>query len=246
VHDATAHQGEVFYIKFLNRKKIMQNASLLFTLSNYVKADLLGQGFGAGVQRIIKLWHPPLHFGKMAPPLAHNGRPRLLCFGRLLPYKGLDLLADALTLLGPDLPFDVRICGTGPKSRVLTRLQALPQVEVENRWIPESDLHGLIEWADGIVLPYRQASQSGVAAAAIAQGRYLLATNIGGLSEQLFGEPRVILCEPVGSAIAEGLKKLFQTKITVQPAGLKTDWNSLAKAILEPVRDLQQRNGVGA
>ena len=44
------------------------------------------------------------------------GTLRLLCFGRLLPYKGLDLLAEALARLGPCADLVVRVVGQGTDS----------------------------------------------------------------------------------------------------------------------------------
>lgn len=241
VHEATAHLGEALNFRLLDQSRLLQNAAALFPLTDHVEADLRQQKYGRNGQVIAKLWHPPLYFGSMKPPLSHAGRPRLLCFGRLLPYKGLDLLADALTELGADLPFDVRICGDGPVSNDLARLRAMPGVAVDHRWIPEAELPGLIEWADAVVLPYREASQSGVAAAAIAQGRYVLATNVGGLPEQLAGIPGAILCEPNATAIADGLKKLLQSGIPAVASDAKESWHDLAAKMLKTLEGVQRK-----
>lgn len=232
VHDAAAHPGEAFSFQMVGQSRLLREARFLFPLTAHVEANLRKQGFGRGCQTVEKLWHPPFSFGSAPPPLAHGGLPRILCFGRLLPYKGLDLLADALDLLGPDLPFAVRICGEGPKSRELERLQKMRGVTVEHRWIPEAELPDLLAWADAVVLPYREASQSGVAAAAIALGRYVLATNVGGLPEQLAGMPRAVLCAPTVLAIAEGITKLFRPDTAPAPVDAAADWRAMAAKMM--------------
>ena len=67
----------------------------------------------------------------------------MLCFGRLLAYKGLDLLAEALRLLGSRQDMEVRVVGQGPESTALATLRALPGVTVENRWVPEGEMDAL-------------------------------------------------------------------------------------------------------
>jgi glycosyltransferase involved in cell wall biosynthesis len=228
VHDATAHPGDRLSFRLLGQNRLLRDAAVLFPLSAHVEAQLRAQGFGKNGQRISKLWHPPFDFGGMKPAFAHGGQPRLLSFGRLLPYKGLDLLADALTELGPDLPFEVRICGDGPVSDELARLRALPGVEVDHRWIPESELPGLIEWSDAVVLPYREASQSGVAAAAIGQGRLVVATKVGGLPEQLANTPGAILCEPNAAAIAEALLQIKPPAMPASTQNAAANWREMA------------------
>jgi glycosyltransferase involved in cell wall biosynthesis len=88
-------------------------------------------------------------------------------------------------------------------------LQALPGVTVENRWVLEDEVGDLLGWSDALVLPYREASQSGVAAAALAAGRRVLATRVGGLEEQLAGAPGAILCEPDAESLLAGLRRLL-------------------------------------
>lgn len=241
VHDANAHPGDGLRFRLLMQGGLLPGAAALFPLSTHVEAELRRQGYGgagmaANGQRIVKLWHPPFFFGAMQPAFSHGGRPRLLCFGRLLPYKGLDLLADALTALGPEMPFDVRICGEGPVSAELSRLAALPHVTVDRRWIPEAELPGLIEWADAVVLPYREASQSGVAAAAIGQGRLVVATNVGGLPEQLAGLPGAILCAPNAEAIAAALRRIKPAASPASAASVEAEWNAMAARMLEALR----------
>ena len=62
--------------------------------------------------------------------------------------------------------------------------------------MPEHEVGELIAWADALVLSHREASQSGVAAAAIAAGRWLVATRVGGIAEQLKDERLALLCDP--------------------------------------------------
>lgn len=244
VHDGTAHPGEGFNFRVLGQARLLRDANILFALSGHVAADLRRQGFG-DAPAIVKLWHPAFDFGPRAPaPLRHGGAPRLLFLGRLLPYKGLDLLAEAVALLGPDLPFELRVCGDGPNSRALAQLQAMRGVTVERRWIPEGELAGLVAWADGVVLPYREASQSGVAAAAIAQGRYVLATNVGGLPEQLAGVAGGVVCAPSGPAIAAALGGLF-AGAPPAPVDAAADWRAMAAALLAPIQPAESVTMMG-
>ena len=56
---------------------------------------------------------------------------------------------------------------------------------VENRYIPEGELPGILERSDLIVLPYREASQSGVMVLAEAAGVPVVGTPTGALVEQI-------------------------------------------------------------
>ena len=233
VHDAAAHPGDGLKFRMLGQASLLKNAVALFPLTAHVETALRRQGFGKDGQLISKLWHPPLFLGAMKPAYAHDGKPRLLCFGRMQQYKGLAMLADALSALGPELPFDVRICGDGPASQDLAKLSALAGVEVDRRWIPEPELHGLFEWADAVVLPYVEASQSGVAAAAIAHGRQVLATNVGGLPEQLAGISGTIICEPNARSLTKALRNLARTGNTAMPEDTRTGWQEMAAKMLQ-------------
>jgi glycosyltransferase involved in cell wall biosynthesis len=243
VHDAVGHPGEMLNFQIMGQYRLLRHAQVLFALSQHVETALRRQGFGEKTQRVVKLWHPPIRFGGTAPVMAHGGLVRLLYFGRLLSYKGLDLLADAMQRLGPDIPFQLRVCGDGPDSSSLARLRVLPHVTVEQRWVGEDELPGLLGWADAVVLPYREASQSGVAALAIAAGRHVLATNVGGLPEQLAGVPGARLCAPTAAAIADGMLKLVADLAATPPlqdgtarVDAAVDWPAMALAMLAALK----------
>ncbi len=217
VHDADAHPGDGFPMQMALQRQLIARADALVTLSAHV-ADRLREQGAAGRRPMIVTAHPPRRFGPPPPPpLAHGGPLRLLSFGRLLPYKGLDLLAGALELLGPRSDLEVRVAGHGPPSPVLDRLRALPGVSVENRWVPEHEIGALVAWSDAMVLSHTEASQSGAAAAAISAGRFVVATRVGGIVEQLAREPGAILVEPEAAAIAGGLRRLLERRPDIPP-----------------------------
>jgi glycosyltransferase involved in cell wall biosynthesis len=162
-----------------------------------------------------------------------DGPSRLLCFGRLLPYKGLDLLADALASLPMQPAIEVRIVGSGPQSPALDALRSCRGVTVENRWVPESEIGTLLAWSDALILPYREASQSGVAAAALAAGRPVIATRVGGLREQLSNAPQAVMCEPEAASLARAIQLWLETPPQpTPPADAAEAWRDAVSSLL--------------
>ncbi|WP_298162478.1 glycosyltransferase [Acidocella sp.] len=240
VHDAAAHPGDKLNFLALCQKRLLRKASFIVCLSTHVAGGLRAQGFGRHGQKLITLWHPPIRLSPHLPAAHRPGGPlRLLNFGRLLPYKGLDLLAEALTKLGPAPAFELRVCGEGPDSPALSRLRAMPHVRVEARWFKDAEVPALLEWADAVVLPYREASQSGVAALALAAGRPVLATKVGGLPEQLSKASAALLCQPNAEDISLGLQsllhKLDEGTVYEGEFCADTEWNKFAKNLIPPL-----------
>jgi glycosyltransferase involved in cell wall biosynthesis len=232
VHDADSHPGEDAPLLMWLQKQLLCRAGALVALSSHVAERLRMKGFSD--KPIIVLRHPPMAFGDPPPsPFAHGGDLRLLFFGRLLAYKGLDLLGEALALLDPK-SLVVRVIGSGPDSEALAVLSALPFVTVENRWVAESEIAEIIAWADALVLPYREASQSGAAAVAVAAGRWVVATDVGGLREQLSGEDLAIIVDPDAAGVAQAIRHLCQARpiIAGQVTSAASAWQDFAKTLI--------------
>ena len=253
VHDAEAHPGDGFPLLLRLQRALLRRVDLVIALSNHVATALQANGSLRPGVPVLVTRLPPLAFGPVTLPGVHAGPRRVLCFGRLRTYKGLDLLAEALRLLGPRPDMAVRIVGQGPESAALAALRALPGVEVENRWVPEGEITTILNWADIVVLPYVEASQSGIAPTALASGRRVVATRVGGLPEQLEAEPLATVCEPDAASLAAALRCAVESQHAIPaPAGdAAAAWRRLAAAVLSalgpaPPVDLRMRRDAEA
>ena len=239
VHDAEPHLGDGFPMQMVLQRLLCRWADGLAALCGHVADRVRRQGLH---RPLIPFEHPPFGFdipAEARPPLRPRLGPpqeplRLLCFGRLLPYKGLDLLAAALADCSG--PLHVRVIGLGPESPALDALRACPGVTVENRWVPEQEIGEILAWSDALILPYREASQSGVAAAAIAAGRPVIATRVGGLREQLAGTPQAVLCDPDPASLARAIRLWMDTPpAAIAPVDATLAWRQAAEGLMQGI-----------
>ena len=188
LHDATFHPGDTYPM----RQKILDwevgLADALIVLSDHV-AQEVHERSNFPKERIFVVPHGAFTFDdKEAKPrqFPHHRPLRLLFFGRIAAYKGLDLLLDAFRLLqegGANVTLD--IAGSGDITPYQSRIDSLKGISVTNRWIDDGEIADFLHRADLVMLPYIEASQSGVAASALAAGVPMIATPVGGLTEQV-------------------------------------------------------------
>jgi glycosyltransferase involved in cell wall biosynthesis len=123
-------------------------------------------------------------------PLRRPESPSVLLFGRLEPYKGVEVLVEAMRLVWEQRPeVTLVIAGAGPAARFVPadrRISLIP------RYISESEVDTLLADASLVVLPYTQASQSGVGVLAIAAGVPVVVSDLGALPE-LVHDPSFIV-----------------------------------------------------
>lgn len=212
VHDATPHLGERVPLPgFLVGREIAASDALV-VLSEHVKGQVV-RDYGYDEKRIWTVPHGPFATadGPGTPRQAPEGRPwRLMFFGRILAYKGLGLLLDAYADLVREQNVRLEIVGGGDLSPYESQLAELPGVAVQNRWVPNAEIGKVIAGADLVVLPYVEASQSGVAPLAYGAGVPVIATPVGGLVEQVRdGETGLVAEQLSAEALARSIAAMM-------------------------------------
>ncbi|MDO8186344.1 glycosyltransferase [Conexibacter sp. JD483] len=107
-------------------------------------------------------------------------RPIVLMFGLLRPYKGVDVLLEAWR--GID-DAELWVVGLPKLDLAPLRAAAPPNVRFVPRFVADDEIPAFFQRADLVVLPYREIDQSGVLFTALAFGRPLLLTEVGGFPE---------------------------------------------------------------
>ena len=147
-----------------------------------------------------------------APGAAEEEEGLLLFFGRIWPYKGLEYLVRAGALIAERVP-GVRtvIAGKGEDLARYERLMADPsRFEVHNSFVSNEERAALFGRASVVVLPYIEASMSGVVPLAYAHGKPVLATTVGGLPEIVeHGETGLLVPPGDEHALADAAVRLL-------------------------------------
>lgn len=255
LHDALPHPGDrLSWIEWRLRGGLAGTDGLI-CLSQHVRDQVL-ERTGYAPERVWVVPHGPFDFAAGAAAPEPAGPPRrLLFFGRILPYKGLELLLRAFALIADAYDLELHIVGQGALDRDTRRLAAQPRVRLTNRWIDEGEVASIFRAADLVVVPYLEASQSGVVAAAQGLGLPVVVTPVGGLQEQVRGGLTGLVAaglapQDLADAIAALCRdpELYRRcRDGARRAGaMEPAWDAIAAqvtAALEQVRRLPVRDG---
>jgi glycosyltransferase involved in cell wall biosynthesis len=170
-------------------------------------ANRLEADFGVPPERLEVIPHGAFDYLTRQPeevPLPEELRevegPVIVAFGLIRPYKGTDILLEAfrrlegaeLWIVGmPRMPM-------GPLRELAER--APGRVRFVDRFVPDPEIPAFMRRADLVVLPYRNIEQSGVLYTALAFGRPLVLSAVGGFPE--IAERSAAALFPAGDAAA--------------------------------------------
>jgi glycosyltransferase involved in cell wall biosynthesis len=115
-----------------------------------------------------------------APPPFATDKRVVLFFGLLRPYKGLDVLLQAWRGIEDA---ELWIVGMPRMDIAALMADAPPNVRLVPRFVADAELPAYFARADLVVLPYREIEQSGVLFTALAFGKPLLVSDVGGFAE---------------------------------------------------------------
>jgi glycosyltransferase involved in cell wall biosynthesis len=214
VHDVAPHPGDGAQVPGAHHlQRAWQRRVRRFIVHTPGLREHAGSAWGIEPGRIDVVPHGELGslYGGHRP--AQDRAPAtVLFYGRRWAYKGLDVLVEALNVLGP-AHHDLRlvIAGTGePVDRYLRLLEERISVEVIDRYVDRETTADLFSEATVVCLPHREASQSGVAALALGFGTPIVASSAGGLGELLRdGTDALVVAPGDAGALADALDRLL-------------------------------------
>lgn len=141
----------------------------------------------------------------------------VLMFGRLYAYKGLQHLLQAEALIGDRIEdLRITIAGRGDDPAGLAHLMGNPACyDLHHRFIKDAEVAQLFLNADLIVLPYTEASQSGVLNVAAAFGKPVVVTDVGELGATVRTYGMGLVVPPNDPAqLADALVQMAQNPTT--------------------------------
>jgi glycosyltransferase involved in cell wall biosynthesis len=215
-------------------------------LSETVKQDLLGL---KGDAKLFQRAHPLYaQFGELKDKnkskLKYGIDPNkkvLLFFGFVRKYKGLDLLVEAIKYL----PKDTVVLITGEcygdfkaysdliKSEGVSEDQIVSHI----RYIPDDEVAQIFSASDLCILPYKSATQSGIASIAKFYQLPMIVTPVGELPNEVVDGETGIVCKSsspidVANGIKNGLEKEDQLKANLKSEKEEHTWSNFADALI--------------
>ena len=180
--------------------------------------------------------------------------PIALFFGQIEPYKGVDYLIRAFSSVMHQIP-EALLLIAGKTHTLVDRYRALIEevgvtgsVRTDFAFIPTEQVPLYFGAADVVVLPYLEASQSGVLLAAYRFGRPVIVTDTGGLSDTVEHCGNGLVVDPGNeSALTGAMVELLSNRMRAREMGARSqeiglerhDWRVIARQTMAVYEELE-------
>jgi len=244
VHNADAYHADAG-LQGRGYRALLDRFDALLVHGDTTRDALVAQGVDPA--RIHRTPHPPMRLAPASatdlaavpPPVV----PRLLFFGTIRPYKGVDLLVDAcIALWRAGHRFELAIAGkpfmdVAPMVDAVARAGFADRLITDLGFLTEGRLDAHMARADILVFPYRHIDSSGAFLSALHHGKPMVTSDAG-----MFGQlpDGVAVRAPAGNApaLAQALLPLIES------AAIRRDQGARARAYGEDMgswRDMATR-----
>jgi glycosyltransferase involved in cell wall biosynthesis len=160
----------------------------------------------------------------------------LLCFGVIRPYKGIDVLLDAVRDM-PEQNLRVLIAGRAKHKGLEDRLRLYcrkdPRIEAFLHFIPDYDVQIFMNAADIVVLPYSDILNSGATILAMSFGKPVIAPDTGSIPELIDGHGGVLFDPNNKESLSQAIRRSLS--LDLQAMGRsnlekisRLDWGAIA------------------
>jgi glycosyltransferase involved in cell wall biosynthesis len=252
VHNADAYHADSG-VQGRGYRALLDLFDALVVHGETTRAALVEQGVDPA--RIHVTPHPPMRLAPATPQdlaqLPEPALPRLLFFGTIRPYKGVDLLIDAcLSLWQAGQRFELALAGK-PFMDIVPLLERVRAAGFGERliadlgFLTEQRLDAHMARADVIVFPYRHIDSSGAFLSALHHGKAMVTSDAGMFATLPDG---VTVRTPAGdaAALAQALLPLVEGHAIRQASGARArvygesmgNWKDMALATLDIYRSV--------
>lgn len=233
---------------------MLAEADRLIVHTDQGQDALLARGLPS--ERIDIVPHGLLPLRTASPETRTDDCWRIVLFGRLQPYKGADLLVEALGLIDPETRAQLEVIVAGeaqiPIEPILARAAQLglgDAFALRPERLSEDAMAALLRSADAFVFPYRTIDASGVLHLVAELGRWLIASDLGAFRAMIgqSGQVGELVPPATPQALANAIVRSIGRRPDARPATGVADWASIGK-MTRAVYDkaLTQRRGASA
>ncbi len=217
-HDPFPHTGESFNHQKISYQRAIDSSRGIVILNETQLDDFLRM-YSINPKRVLvnrlSVYDSIRSFVK---PNMSPVKNRILYFGRISPYKGIEYLCAAMDIVHKHIPdATLLIAGNGKYYFDIEPYYNCGFIKFINRYIPMPELAGLLLSSVFTICPYTDATQSGVIMTSYSLGKPVVASAVGGICEM----------------VEDG-----KTGLLVPPR----DVNALANAIIVLLSDKEQRD----